>query len=62
MTVRELIEALQAMDQDAVVVFPDTYSIEEGWGAGHAQAVLTVYDVVMDKKGRAHLMGDEDDE
>lgn len=62
MTVRELIEALQAMDQDAVVVFPDTYAMEEGWGADHAHAVLTVYDVMIDKKGRAHLLGDEDED
>ena len=55
MTVRELMERLAQMDQDAVVVFPDTYEESEGWG--ECDPFLTVDDVVAED-GRVCLTGE----
>ena len=46
MTVRELMELLAQMDQDAVVVFPDTYTQSEGWEEGCEDATCEVDGVV----------------
>ena len=46
MTVRELMELLAQMDQDAVVVFPDTYTQSEGWEEGGEDATCEVDGVV----------------
>ena len=43
MTVRELMARLAQMDQDAVVVFPDTYAQSEGWEDGDEDATCEVY-------------------
>ena len=55
MTVRELMERLAQMDQDAVVVFPDTYEESEGWG--ECDPFFTVCDVGTDEDGRVVLEG-----
>ena len=56
MTVRELMERLAQMDQDAVVVFPDTYEENEGWG--EYDPFLTVDDAEMED-GRVMLVSYE---
>ena len=60
MTVKELMKKLAKMDQNAQVVFPDTYIQNEGWEEGCENAVLHVDDVMMDKEGRAYLCGGEE--
>ena len=59
MTVKELMKKLAKMDQNAQVVFPDTYAQNEGWGEGCENAVLHVDDVMIDKEGRVYLYEEE---
>ena len=56
MTVRELMERLAQMDQDAVVVFPDTYEESEGWG--ESDPFMEVDDVTMED-GRVVITGSD---
>ena len=55
MIVRELMELLATMDQDAVVVFPDTYEESEGWG--ECDPYLTV-DGAVEEDGQVYLTGE----
>lgn len=59
MTVRELMERLAQMDQDAVVRYPDTYEAAEGWGEYDPFCVVSRIAVA---DGTVTLYGELEDE
>ena len=48
MTVATLLEILSHVDPETVVEFDDTYTQSEGWGDGHEDATLVLWDVELD--------------
>lgn len=59
MTVAELVALLSTLPADAPVVFTDTYTESEGWGAAAADPVLYVEGATVDERGRVYLIGEE---
>lgn len=55
MTVKELIKILKKMEPDMTVVYPDTYTRDEGWEDGCEIAVCEIEGYFINKNGELEL-------
>lgn len=55
MTVRELIKVLKKMEPDMTVVYPDTYTRDEGWEGNFETAVCEIEGAEVNNRGELEL-------